>query len=172
MKIHKSHGSGNFKLKDLKKLGENVIIENSVLMFHVENISIGNNVYVGHNTILKAYHKNQMCIGDGTWIGQNCFFHSAGGIQIGNNVGIGPSVKILTSNHKKQNFGKAVLHNELEFKEVIVEDDSDLGVGCIILPGIKVGKGAIVGAGAVVTKDVPSFSIVAGNPARIISNRK
>lgn len=168
--MHKSHGSGKFNIKQFKKIGTNVIFETGVLVFHPENISLGNNIYVGHHTILKGYYKNELIIEDGTWIGQQCFFHSAGGIYIGTNVGIGPGVKIITSSHKSDS-SLPVLHSELLFKEVIVESDSDLGVGSIVLPGVKIGKGAIVGAGAVVTKDIPPYSIVAGVPAKVIKYR-
>mgnify|MGYP005993289087 CR=1 FL=1 len=168
----RTHGSGKFSLEDFKKIGDNVVIEDGALIFHCENITIEKNVYIGHNTILKGYYKNEMIIGEGTWIGQNCFFHSAGGIEIGKNVGIGPSVKILTSNHISEYIEKPVLHNPIEFKKVIIEEDSDLGVGSIIMPGITIGKGSIVGAGALVTKDVPPYSIAVGNPAKIIRNRK
>src|SRR5687768_5743868 len=96
----KTHGTGAFAPSDLARLGSGVVLEEGVLVFHPENVEIGDDVYVGHRTILKAYHKNRMVIGKGTWIGQTCFFHSAGGITIGENVGIGPCVKILTSAHR------------------------------------------------------------------------
>jgi len=99
-RMYGSHGSGKFKREDFKKIGDNVIFEEDVLVFYPENIEIGNNIYIGHNTILKGYYKNKMKIGDHTWIGQGCFFHSAGGIKIGKAVGIGPKVKILTYVHR------------------------------------------------------------------------
>lgn len=171
-KTHKTHGDGLFSLKDFKKIGENVIFEKGVLVFHPENISIGNNICVGHNTILKGYYKNEMVIGDHTWIGQGCFLHSAGGIKIGKAVGIGPMVKILTSAHKEQELSKPILFCDLEFKKVIIEDGCDIGIGSVILPGVKIGEGSIVGAGAVVTKDVPAYSVVVGNPAGVIRKRQ
>ena len=96
-KIHKSHGNGLFELNQFKKIGENVIFEDNIMVFNPENISLGNNIYIGHYTILKGYYKNEMIIDDGTWIGQCCFLHSGAGIIIGKSVGIGPYVKILTS---------------------------------------------------------------------------
>lgn len=171
-KLYKSHGSGTFKKEDFKKLGKNVIFEDNVLVFHPENIEIGNNVYIGHNTILKGYYKNTMNIGDDTWIGQSCFFHSAGGIKIGRAVGIGPGVKILTSAHRDDELSKPVLCSDLEFASVTIEDGCDIGIDSIILPGITVGQGAIVGAGSVVTKDVESFTVVAGVPARFLKRRE
>lgn len=170
-KTPQSHGNGRFELSQFKKIGKYVIFEDNVLVFHPENITIGNNVYIGHNTILKGYYKNEMIIGEGTWIGQNCYFHSAGGIFIGRAVGIGPDVKILTSNHVISDKSIPILHHPLEFNKVIIGDGSDLGVGSIILPGIHVGEGAVVGAGAVVTKDIPSYSTVIGVPAKVIKSR-
>ncbi len=92
-----SHGTGEFSPEQFARLGERVVFEAHVLVFHPENIEIDDDVYVGHQTILKGYHKNRMVIGAGSWIGQQCFFHSAGGLTIGRRVGIGPGVRILPS---------------------------------------------------------------------------
>lgn len=171
-KIQKTHGDGTFKKEDFLKIGKNVIFEKGTMVFHPETIILHDNIYVGHNTILKGYYKNSMEIGEGTWIGQNCFFHSAGGIKIGKAVGIGPCVKILTSNHVEENISIPVIHNPLEFKEVIIEDGVDIGIGVIILPGIRIGEGSIIGAGSVVTHDVVAHTVVAGSPARLIRKKK
>ena len=170
-KMHKTHGDGSFSLNDFKKIGENVIFERGVLVFHPENISIGNNVYIGHNTILKGYYKNEMVIGDHTWIGQGCFLHSGGGIEIGKAVGIGPMVKIITSVHREDDLSKPLIFCDLEFGKVIIEDGCDIGVGVIILPGVKIGKGSIIGAGSVVNKDVEPYTVVAGVPAKVLRRR-
>lgn len=170
-KKHSSHGTGRFTLKDFKFLGEDVILEEGVLVFHPESIILGQNVYIGHGTILKGYYKNEMLIGDDTWIGQNCFLHSAGGIKIGRAVGIGPGVKILTSIHEEGSLSRPVLHNPIKFGRVIVGDGADIGIGAIILPDVTIGEGAVVGAGAVVTKDVSAYTVVAGNPARRLRSR-
>ena len=170
-KLYKSHGNGFFKEDDFKKIGKNVIFEDNVLVFHPENIEIGNNVYIGHNTILKGYYRNAMIIGDDTWIGQFCFFHSAGGINIGKAVGIGPGVQILTSMHRDDELLKPILYSDLNFSSVVLEDGCDIGVNSIILPGVLIGEGAIIGAGSVVTKDVKAYTIVAGNPARLLRER-
>lgn len=165
--MHRSHGTGEFLPDQFRSLGANVIFERGVLVFHPENMILGNDIYIGHNTILKGYYHNVMQIGNGTWIGQMCFFHSAGGLMIGENVGIGPFVKIITSEHELKS-DLPVLHSPIRFAKVTIESDSDIGVSAIILPGITIGKGAVVGAGSVVTKDVPAFAVVAGSPARLI----
>lgn len=167
----RSHGTGEFKLSDFASLGEGVVFEAGVLVFHPENIEISQDVYVGHQTILKGYYKNQMRIGAGTWIGQQCFFHSAGGIVIGENVGIGPGVKIITSAHSEEGRDKPILHSKIMFAPVIIHDDVDIGVGSIILPGVTIGRGAQIGAGAVVTADVEAYSIAVGVPARTLRMR-
>ena len=170
-KLHRSHGDGLFNTGQFKHIGNNVILEDGVLVFHPENIILHSNIYVGHNTILKGYYKNEMIIGAGTWIGQNSFLHSAGGIEIGRAVGIGPSVKIMTSNHVIDNLNRPVLYNPIELKKVILQDGCDIGIGSIVLPGVAIGQGAIVGAGSIVTKDVPDFAVAAGSPARILRFR-
>lgn len=167
----KSHGTGRATRKQFAHIGENVVIERGVLVFHPEHIHIGDNVYIGHNSILKGYYKNSMIIGNGTWIGQQCFFHSAGGITIGADVGIGPAVKIITSFHQGVPEGIPIMKSPLVFKPVIIEDGADIGVSSTILPGVTIGKGAQVGAGAVVTSDVDPYTIVAGVPARFMRNR-
>ncbi|MDQ3817295.1 MAG: acyltransferase [Acidobacteriota bacterium] len=166
-----SHGSGDFTRSQFRRIGQGVVIEAGVLIFHPENIEIGDDVYVGHQSILKGYYRGEMLIGSGTWIGQQCFFHSAGGIRIGNNVGVGPGVKIITSFHAEEGISKPILHSRTEFRAVVIEDDVDLGVGSVIMPGVTIGKGAQVGAGGLVTRDVPAYAVVAGVPARLIRMR-
>jgi len=166
-----SHGTGEFSPEQFARLGERVVFETHVLVFHPENIEIGDDVYVGHQTILKGYHKNRMVIGAGSWIGQQCFFHSAGGLTIGRRVGIGPGVRILTSSHSLESDARVILDAPLEFRPVTIEDGADIGVSAVILPGITIGKGAQIGAGAVVSQDVPAFAIAAGVPARVVRQR-
>ena len=170
-KRYSSHGNGDFNREDFATLGENVIIEEGVRVFHPKSICIGNNVYLGHNTILHGYHKGGISIGDHTWIGQACFFHGAGGIRIGKAVGIGPTVKILTSVHIEADLSKPVIFCSLKFEPVAIGDGSDIGMGSILLPGVEIGEGSIIGAGSVVTSNVPPYTIFAGNPAKYLRKR-
>jgi acetyltransferase-like isoleucine patch superfamily enzyme len=152
-------------------LGADVVFERGILVFHPENIDIGDRVYVGHQAILKGYYKGLMKIGAGTWIGQQCFFHSAGDIIIGENVGVGPGVKIITSTHDEEGRDVPILHSRICFAPVVIGDDCDLGVGSIILPGTVLGKGVQVGAGAVAKGTFEDYSVIAGVPARVIRTR-
>ena len=171
MKRFASHGTGAFARTDFAALGENVVFEPGVLVFHAENIELGDNVYVGHNAILKGYYRNQMRIGSDTWIGQQCFFHAAGGLTIGRSVGIGPGVRILTSSHTDPGWPTPIMEGDVNLAAVQIGEGSDLGVGCTILPGVTVGRGVQVGAGAVVASDLPDYAVAAGVPARVLRSR-
>ncbi len=172
MRHFSSHGSGEINRNLFRKLGENVIFEVGVLVFHADHIAIGSNVYVGHYSILKGYYKGEMVIGDDVWIGQQVFFHSAGGLFIGDRVGIGPGARIITSFHRDEGWSKAILDSTLEFAPVTISSDCDIGVGAIILPGVTIGRGVQIGAGAVVTEDIPDYTVVAGVPAKMIRQRQ
>lgn len=168
----RSHGSGLDFLANLGWLGKNVIIEDGVRIFFPEKVEIGDDVYIGHDTILKGYFDRRLVIGSGTWIGPQCFIYAAGGIKIGRNVGIGPKVTMMSSAHKDDECDGPILHKPIEFAQVIIDDGSDIGAGATILKGIRIGKGVQIGAGAVVTKDIPDMAIAAGVPAKIIRYRK
>jgi acetyltransferase-like isoleucine patch superfamily enzyme len=168
----RSHGSGAFSRADLARCGEGVIFEPGVLVFHPEHVEIDDEVYVGHQAILKGYYLNRLVIGARSWIGQQVFMHAAGGITIGRRVGIGPGVKLLTSTHAlPADPATAIMDGPLELAAVVIGDGADLGVGAIIMPGVTIGPGAQIGAGAVVTSDVPARAIAAGVPARVIRSR-
>jgi len=167
----RSHGTGLVERGLLRRCPDSVVFEPGALVFHPENISLDEDVYVGHYAILKGYHQNQLIIGAGSWIGQSAFLHSAGGITVGKRVGIAPHVCILTSTHAEAGRPLPIMDGTLQFAPVVIGDHADLGIGSIILPGITVGVGAQVGAGAVVTRDVPDYAVVAGNPARVLRMR-
>lgn len=171
LKLFESHGNGGFRVEDFGAVGENVVFEVGVLVFHPENIRIGSNVYIGHYTILKGYYKSQMILKNNVWVGQQCFFHSAGGLVIEEGVGIGPSVKVITASHGDSGRGRPIMSADLVFAPVKIGRFSDIGVGSVILPGVEIGEGTQVGAGAVVTESTPPYSVVAGVPARVLKMR-
>lgn len=111
-------------------------------------------------------------LGDNSGIGVNCRL-TLGPITIGNNVMMGPDVIIHTRNHRHDRWD--IPMNEQGFEEarpVIIGNDVWIGSRVIILPGVTIGDGCIIGAGAVVTKSIEPFSIAVGNPAKIIKKRK
>ncbi len=167
----KSEGDGRPDKSKLCKCGNNVIVEDGVRIFHPENIEIGDNVYIGHDTILKGYYNSKLIIGSNTWIGQQCFIHGAAGVTIGECVGIGPMVKIVASRHKELGIEVPILFSELEYLPITICDNCNIGIGAILLPGTKIEKGCKIGAGAVVSKSIPEYSIAVGIPAKVIRQR-
>ncbi len=167
----KSHGSGQCERASFRTCSDEVVIEPGVLFFHPENISLCGQIYIGHHAIIKGYYKNEIIIHTGTWIGQQVFMHGAGGIHIGKNVGIGPKVAVITSFHQESGRSKPIMGGPVKLAPVHIGDDSDIGVGSIIMPGVVIGKGVQVGAGAVVTRDVPDYAVVAGVPAKVLRYR-
>lgn len=115
------------------------------------------------------FNKN-IHLGDHSGIGKNC--HIGGNTYIGNHVMMGPEVVIYTQNHcmdrtditmDKQGFQPS--------KPVHIGDDVWLGRRVMIMPGVTIGDGCVIGAGAVVAKDIPPYSVAVGNPVRIIKSR-
>jgi maltose O-acetyltransferase len=114
---------------------------------------------------------SQITIGDHSGIGVNCYLY--GEIRIGNDVMMGPEVIVLTINHQFDRLDVPMrLQSYYPPKPVTIGDDVWIGTRVIILPGVTIGKGVIIGAGAVVTRDVPDYAIVGGNPANVIRYRK
>lgn len=114
---------------------------------------------------------NNLEIGNYSGLGRNCLI--SGRVRIGNCVMIGPEVMFLARSHRFDRTDIPMsVQGEEEMRLIVIGDDVWIGARALILRGVTVGDGAIVGAGAVVTKDVPSFAIVAGNPAKIIKWRK
>lgn len=103
-------------------------------------------------------------IGKECFIQQCCTFFGRGGITIGNGVFIGPKCNLITINHDPNPDNRSATYG----RPIVIEDKVWIGINSTILPGVKIGYGAIVGAQSVVTHDVPPMTIVAGNPARVI----
>lgn len=129
--------------------------------------SCGRNVNIDKNATINTH----IYIGDNSGIGENARIQ--GELHIGNNVMMGAECIVYTKNHAFSNLDTPMMYQGyLETKPVYIEDDVWIGGRVIILPGRRIGKGAIVGAGSVVTKDVPDYAIVGGNPAKVLKYRK
>lgn len=126
----------------------------------------GNNVNIENNAFI-PFHKVE--IGDNSGIGVRA---KLGSVVIGSNVMMGQDVLIVTKNHKFYSRDIPMRYQGSSIDQiVIIEDDVWIGARVIILPGIIIGKGSILAAGSVVTKNVPQYAIVGGNPAKVIKYR-
>ena len=126
----------------------------------------GKNVDIGK----KAKVTSKLHLGDNSGIGDGCYIQ--GKVIIGSNVMMGPEVAIIATNHKHDRVDIPMNQQGQEDKQIEICDDCWLGYRSIICAGVKIGIGSIVAAGAVVTKDVPEYSIVAGVPAKVIKSRR
>ena len=136
--------------RSLQRLGENTVFQHGVTITRPEKVSIGSNCHFAPNTLITG----------------------GGGVSIGDWVGFGPDVKVWSINHRFEDPDTPWLLQGWEPKPVAIEDDVWLGANVFVMPGVTIGKGAIVSAGAVVYKSLPPYSIVAGNPCRVVGWRK
>jgi acetyltransferase-like isoleucine patch superfamily enzyme len=122
---------------------------------------------------LLSYVENRqhLFVGTNSCWHRGAFFNALGGISIGKNVIIGPYCVIHSANHCFDDLNEPIMFQGHVLEPVLIEDDCWLGAHVTVLPGVRLGKGCVVGAGSVVTKSMPAYSVVAGVPARIISSR-
>lgn len=154
-----------------KRFGHGVTIGRGAMVKHPETIEIGDGVFVGEQTYIQGRYDGRCVIGDYAWLGPQSYF-DARDLVVGEYVGWGPGAKVLGSEHTAVPAELPVTQTDLAIRPVRVEAWADIGVNAVLLPGVTVGKGAIVGAGAVVTRDVAPFAVVAGVPARFMRWRE
>jgi acetyltransferase-like isoleucine patch superfamily enzyme len=154
-----------------RRCGHGVYIGSGVGFKHLETFEIGNGVFIGAQSYIQGRLDGKCVIGDHVWIGPQSYF-DARDLVIEDYVGWGPGAKVLGSTHTGVPVEVPIIQTDLEIKPVRIGAWADIGVNAAVLPGVTVGKGSIVGAGAVVTKDVPPFAIVVGVPARFLRWRE
>jgi acetyltransferase-like isoleucine patch superfamily enzyme len=154
----------------LKKAGDDITVSSYVSFSHPETIQLGSGIFLGKYVFLQGRHDGYCKIGDKVWIGPYAYF-DARALIIEENAGIGPGVKILGSEHTGKPGNLPIIRTDLVIKPVKICRNSDIGINAVILPGVTIGEGSIVGAGAVVTKDVKPYSVVAGVPAKFLKKR-
>ena len=150
-----------------RRCGDGVVVNSQVGFKHLETFEFGSGVFIGAGTYLQGRFDGRCKIGDQVWIGPQSYF-DARDLVIEDFVGWGPGAKVLGSQHTGIPIGVPIIQTDLEIKPVRIRAWADIGTNAVILPGVTVGKGSIVGAGAVVTDDVPPFAVVAGVPARFL----
>lgn len=114
---------------------------------------------------------DRVTIGDRVGFNYGCYVNGYGGLTIGDRSIFGPYTMIHTANHE-MDLGSPIQDQGWASGHVTVGPDCWIGMGVSILPGVRIGEGCVVGAGSVVAKDLPDFSIAVGNPAKVIRDRK
>ena len=164
---------GNYYKIRLKKYSGQNRFEPGLKIEFPRNISLGSKSYFGLDCKIYASESSLISIGSNVSFNSNVMINARGKgkILIGNNVLIGPNVVLRSSNHSFETIKLPIIEQGMIDGEIIVNDDVWIGSNAVILPNCKIGKGVIVAAGAVVTSDIDSYTVVGGIPAKLIRKR-
>ena len=156
-----------------QRVGKNLKMEKSLpQIFGKGTITIGDNVLIGNrNTWILgrgSLHRAELVIGNDVHINYKTLIDVARKVEIGDRVLVAGEVKIFDNNVHSTDYRHRNRLREDDIRPVVVEEDVWIGINAIIMKGVTIGRGSVVAAGTVVTKDVPPFTIVAGNPAKVV----
>ncbi len=176
-----------------KHLGRSACIRAGVEFYGTQRISIGNHISLHRNVRIRSLSPNSSIEIDNSVsldrgvdikanrgpikIGNKCYVGpfsclSGGTITIGNHCLIASHSGIYANNHKFHETAQLIMEQGSSFQSIVIEDDCWLGSGVKVMDGVTIGKGSVIGAGAVVTKNIPPYSIAVGVPAKVIGNRQ
>jgi acetyltransferase-like isoleucine patch superfamily enzyme len=156
------------------RLGRNVYLDERVYLHACQQgIEIGADTCVMHMTELHVFNFRNLPhafikVGRGCFVGESVVVRGQGGVTIGDAVLIAPQVKILAVNHQFADLDRAVLDQGISSRGIVIEDGAWIGAGAAVLDGVRVGAGAVIGANAVVTRDIPPHCVALGAPARVV----
>ena len=160
------------------RLGRGVYLDHGVYLHACpDGISIGDRTFIMHNSILHVFNFRDLPhagirIGRDCFIGETNVIRGQGGVTIGNDVYTGPLVQILAVNHVYSDPDTPIREQGITAQGITIEDDVWLAAGVIVLDGARIGRGSVVGAGAVVAADLPPYSIAVGSPAHVVKDRR
>ncbi len=161
---------------DNLQLDQNVFIGDRVIIYQASDgglVKIGKGSKIHLGTIVETGSGGSLIIGSDTHIQPRCQFSAyKGSIKIGSGVQIAPYCAFYPYNHSIYS-NKEIKAQPLQTKgDIIIDDNALLGVGVIVTDNVRIGKGAVIGAGSIVTKDIPDGYIAAGNPAHVMYKRE
>jgi len=154
-----------------KRVGSDLQVGPDVVLKHPETMEFGDSVFIGAQTMIQGRYDGTCKVGNHVWIGPQTYF-DARNLVVQDYVGWGPGAKVLGSAHTGVPVDEPIITTSLVIKAVTVGVGADIGMNASILPGVHIGAHSIVGAGSVVTHDVPAYAIVAGVPARVVRDRR
>lgn len=161
-------------------VGRDFIVEDyaEVNCMTYRGIVAGDRVTIGKHAIIRPTNIYGSAIGEGLKIGNNSsigpysYIGCSGYIEIGNNVMMSPRVSIYAENHLFDRPDLSIKEQGVKREFVKIEDDCWIAANTVILAGVTIGRGSVIAAGSVVTKDVPPYSVAGGVPAKVIKSRK
>jgi acetyltransferase-like isoleucine patch superfamily enzyme len=133
-------------------------------------IRLGNDVHVARFAVLRSGERG-ITVHDNVGINARSFLDGNGGVEIGPNTLLSPGVQCISGNHVFDDPEMPVRYQGTAYGKVTVGEDCWLGTNVVVLPGVTIGRGAVIGAGAVVTRDIPAFAVALGVPAHIVGER-
>jgi acetyltransferase-like isoleucine patch superfamily enzyme len=160
------------------RLGHGSYIDENVYIHACPaGVSIGKNTLIMHGAILHVYNFRDLpnagiWIGDDSLIGEYTVIRGQGGVTIGNRVYTSPMTQLIAVNHVFSDPERPFIDQGITAQGIVIEDDVWLGANAVITDGVRVGKGAVVAASAVVTRDVPPHTVVAGIPAKVVKETR
>ena len=157
------------RMKGLR-FGNGLNMEGPIDLGVVKNITLGNRVKLGKGIYLGVTPTGRLTVGNDTYIGRWTIILAECNVQIGNDCLIAPGCHLTDANHGIAP-GELIRKQALTSSPVVIGNDVWIGAGCSILPGVTIGDGAVIGARAVVTKDIPPNAIAVGVPAKVIRYR-
>lgn len=156
--------------KNLRVSGRIRVMKGAVVDASSGHIFLAAGVVVCRFSVLEAAG-GDISVGSNTRIGDYCSLYGQGGLSIGANVLVASGVRIVPSAHAFEDVSVPINAQGMVGRGVRIGDDTWIGANVVVLDGVTIGQGAIVGAGSVVTRDVPDYGIVVGSPAKVIRYR-
>ena len=153
-----------------RRCGHGLQVGPGVVVKHPETMEFGDQVFIGAQTMIQGRFDGICNIGNHVWIGPHAYF-DARHLMIEDYVGWGPGAKVLGSAHTGDPIELPIIATSLVIKPVVIGYGADIGTNATILPGVRIGAQSIIGAGAVVTGNIPEYAIAAGVPARVARMR-
>lgn len=172
IKVIYSYLYNGLALFRMGKVGRNIFVRKNLMVGTPKGIFIGNNVWIGRDCRLECYESEgklgNIKLGNNSKLGHFCTILCGADVNIGNYTRLSSFVTIMSESHGN-NPEKGIYHlQELVCKEVNIGTYCWIGEKVIVMPGVSIGDWSIVGAGSLVTKDIPPYSIAVGNPAKVI----
>ena len=173
--INRTTISDLIRNKERIQLGKNVQLHANLLLGNFQKLDIGDNVQINQNVTIGARSQAVepfLTIGNNCDIGPGTIIDCSHRVEIGNDVIFSPNISIYTHLHNYQKKDVLIREQGESTAPVTIEDDVFIGKNATILMGVKIGKGAVIGAHSVVTKDIPEYAVCGGVPAKFIKYRK